>query len=167
MSMSHLITFSTYGARVHGDARGSFMRDGGFVPKNGALESFQRAIMKADPFALDPRARSVVVATTREVCAHNAWVLTAVHARTEHVHAVVAVDVPIERAIATIKAWSTRRLRESRLVDPSRPVWAAGGNHTRLTDSDAIYAAREYVIHRQGEMMAWWDALAGSLQTGR
>jgi hypothetical protein len=154
--MYYLLTFGTYGTRLHGDARGSFERGGQFASKNGALESYERRLLRAAPFSLDRRSREIVVATIKSVCAHRGWPLRAVHCRIEHVHAVIDVDIDPRRAVAVLKAWCTRALLEAALVERERPIWSRGCNASPLRDERAVEEARSYVLNRQGELMAYW-----------
>jgi hypothetical protein len=151
---AHLITFGTYGTRLHGDDRGSFRKNAGFVEPNAPLMRHQQALLKAPPFILEEPARAVVLRAIQGVCAHRAWLLRAVHVRTEHVHIVVACDVTPERAMNDFKVWSTRALREVGMVSRTAPVWARHGSTVPLRDDDAVNAAAAYVYERQGEPMA-------------
>jgi hypothetical protein len=157
----YFLTFGSYGAHLHGDPRGSAHGRGHFVGKNDAFAGYERRAMWQDAVTFDHRARAVIVATTREVCAHRSWTLYAVHARTEHVHVVVGANATPERVMSDVKAWSTRRLVEAGLFERGARVWARHGSTRYLWTADAVGVAGEYVLMRQGEPMARWPEVGG------
>jgi hypothetical protein len=59
--------------------------------------------------------------------------------------------------MSSLKAWSTRRLRECGLVGADRRVWARHGSTRWLGDLDALRAAVSYVVWQQGQPMAVWE----------
>ena len=73
--------------------------------------------MGSSPFLLDQKQRDVVDAAIREVCTYRRHDLHAVNVRTNHAHAVIAARCPPERLADSLKAYSTRRLREAGLID--------------------------------------------------
>jgi hypothetical protein len=154
--MMFLVTMSCYGARLPGDARGSFdhIRQGERRPlaPNPARVEYHQREMRQDAFLLSsPIAREVVGASIVEVCRLRNWSLGALHVRTTHVHAVVGTAAAPVRILIDWKAYATRALRSSGFVAEDRVVWARGGNIHRLDSPEAVRDAIRYVLDRQGE----------------
>jgi REP element-mobilizing transposase RayT len=108
------------------------------------------AKLRYDPMRLGPQERGMVDATIREVCAFRGWSLLALNVRTNHLHALVYAEVDPERVMNDFKSWSTRRLREHRLVAPARDVWTSHGSTRHLWKEEYVEAAYEYVVNGQG-----------------
>jgi REP element-mobilizing transposase RayT len=106
--------------------------------------------MMQQPFDLDGQRRHVVERAVREVCAYREWALHALNVRTNHVHLVVSSPLPPEAAMTTLKAWSTRRLREAGLLESDVKPWSRHGSTRYLWTIDDVQAACSYVIDSQG-----------------
>jgi REP element-mobilizing transposase RayT len=105
--------------------------------------------MESEGVMLDAAARAVVNTTTASVCAHRGWYLFAVNARTNHVHVVLSSSCAPEQAIATLKAWCTRRLREAGHAAPEARVWAQHGSTRYLWTEPDVEGAVRYVVEGQ------------------
>lgn len=153
--MAYLITFTTYGTRLHGDPRGSVDRRHNLVgtpllAPSPVRQAAALAKLNFAPCVLDAPARRVVDETIREVCAHKHWKLLALNVRTNHVHLLVAANAEPGAVMASIKAWATRRLTEAGLIPPGRSVWTTGGSKRRLWRERDVEIAWDYVVHGQG-----------------
>ncbi len=98
--------------------------------------------------------REAVEAAIRETCAVRGWMLLALNVRTNHVHLVVVTDVPPERAMTSLKAWATRRLREAGPAHSHYRVWSSHGSTRHLPSEAAVEAAVNYVLFEQGEALS-------------
>ena len=149
LSVTYLLTFSTYGTHLPGDARGSHDRHTG--PRAAALrlEDYALSLMREVSFELnDPTDRQLVHDAIAAVCAQKGWPLEALHVRTTHVHLIVATDGPPERALQACKAFATRALKSAH---PDRErFWTRSGNIRRLPDHQALEQAIRYVRDGQG-----------------
>ncbi|MCC6575269.1 MAG: transposase [Planctomycetes bacterium] len=151
---AYLITYTCYGTWLHGDERGSVSRD---LAAYGwpRLETDPKLVhhfeskLRFPPLILDDPMRSAVDAAIREVCVHREWYLGALNVRTNHVHVVANGRVGVSKILGDFKRYSTRRLRELKLVLPDRPVWTDGGSTRYLWDTDSLAHAVHYVLHRQ------------------
>jgi REP element-mobilizing transposase RayT len=133
------------------------------LPVEPQREESDRRRMKELAYGLDSPRREVVLRTIREVAADRGWHVWAVHVRSNHVHAVVsAQSVRPEKVLADLKAWASRRLREAFPDDgdevPGRTRWTQHGSTRYIWDEEALTAAIDYVIDRQGETMAAYRA---------
>lgn len=153
--LAYFLTWTCHGTWLHGDSRGSVDREHnqrGTPPlaPNAAREDFERSLAGGG-IRLCPKARAVVEQTIRAHCEHRRWRLRATNARTNHVHVVVACPVSItpERAMLEFKAWSTRRLRELRIVSQEAVVWTTHGSTRWINDDASLQAAIDYVVRLQ------------------
>lgn len=152
---AYFITFHTYGSWLHGRAPGSIDRQHNtvgtaFAPTNAKRLTAMQDRMTADAFLLKADQRRVVRAAIEGVALHRGWTLSAIHVRTNHVHVVVAADVPPERIMNDFKSWATRRLREAGLVTSDAKVWGRHGSTRYLHDTRAVENACRYVLDGQG-----------------
>lgn len=147
-----LLTFRTYGTWLPGDGRG-WIHHGDAVPgtpirsPKPGLQSYSGAQMRASPRIFGNQERAIVDAAIRDTCEFKRWSLHAVAVQTNHVHAVLGIDVPPHEALTALKAWATRRLREAGLDDG--PVWARHGSTRYLPGERDITAACVYVLDGQ------------------
>ena len=95
--MAYFITFTCYGTRLHGDSRGSVDREhcapgSPYVGVSAARLKYEFSRMTANPYALGPEERLIVLKAIQDVCAGCGYALNAVHVRTNHVHVVVGAQ---------------------------------------------------------------------------
>jgi REP element-mobilizing transposase RayT len=157
-ALAYFITFSCYGAWLHGDVRGSV--DGAhnaptepFLPPDAVRERAERERLEPNPYRLNQGCRMVVLQTIQEVCAHRAWTLLAVHVRETHVHVVVSGQAAPERMMNDFKAYATRRLRESGMDRGERRHWTRHGSTRYLWTDERVRAAIHYTLYEQGRPM--------------
>jgi REP element-mobilizing transposase RayT len=153
--LAFFITFSTYGAWLHGKEVGSVdpahnHPDSPFLPADPRREAEERAAMTQPAYQLDQPRRQVVLATLGEVCRHRAWRLLAAHVRVTHVHLVVHADAPPERVMNDCKAYASRRLNEAGLDGRDTKRWSRHGSTKYIWDAQYLQSAIHYVLHRQG-----------------
>ena len=161
--LAYFITFTTYGAWLHGRTPGSVDRQHNvpgtpFLSPDPETEAANRTAMRQEPYFLDEPKRTVVLRTIREVAAHRGWKLWAMHVRTNHVHIVVTAPAKPEKVMADFKAWASRRLREAFEESADRDRWTQHGSTRYLNTQAALDAAVIYVVDEQGEPMARFDA---------
>ncbi len=107
--LAYLITFSTYGSHLHGDAKGSVDRyhnrhDEPFVPPDPIRGQMMRNRMRHSSYSLDEPRRILVLEAMQEVCRYRNWSLLAAHVRTKHAHAVVEAEVTPEIILNKFKS---------------------------------------------------------------
>lgn len=154
--LAYLLTFSTYGTRLHGDERGTVSRrqnDYGAptVPASNRRQRIERARMTEEPFVMNASQRTVAEATIREVCRFRQWNLLALSVRTNHVHILVEAHATPEKVMGDLKSWMTRRLRERGVVVPGRTLWTEHGSTRHLFQQRYVDAAWNYVANGQGD----------------
>jgi len=123
--MRYFITFTCYGAHLHGDEAGSVDRNhnlygGRTVEPDAARTSHERLRMKHGPLELDSDEREVVLDSLKEVCLHRNWGLLAAHVRTNHVHVVVEAEVGPEMVMNAFKSYASRSLNRLGCGEPEQ-----------------------------------------------
>ena len=151
--LAYLITFRTYGTWLHGDERTSVSRQSkGIIDINLPLKEHMEAKMTGKPVILDRAQRLVVQDSVKEVCLHRNYILYAVNIRSNHGHAVIGAKAKPERIADTLKAYSTRRLREAGLIVADIKVWSRGRSRKYLWKIRHLDAAIDYVLYCQSDV---------------
>jgi len=154
MPAAYFITFATYGSHLHGDDRGSFRAPAVLQPPSPAIVAHRQSLMTSAPMRLDAPMRDAVLRAIIETCRVRNWLLETEHVRTEHVHGVLRALERPEPVMNSLKAWSTRYLRDSKLVGSDVRVWARHGSTRWLWTEDDVAGAVDSVYGCQGEPMA-------------
>jgi REP element-mobilizing transposase RayT len=158
----YLITFSCYGARLHGDEDGSVdpahnLPGAPSIVPNAHRVRSELARMTQPAYALDAARRSVVLESLRAVCLFRGWSLLAAHIRTNHVHAVVDEEATPEKMMHSFKSYASRALNDFAVDAPGCKRWARHGSTRWLRGRDGIAAAIRYVVYEQGALMAVYE----------
>jgi REP element-mobilizing transposase RayT len=154
--VTYLITFSSYGARIHGDEAGSVDREHNLVGSrmldaNTGRSSSERHLMAESNYSLDEVRRSTVLAALCERCTSENRQLLAAHVRTNHVHIVVTAEARPEKLLTDLKAYASRCLNQ---IEPNCKRWARHGSTRWLWTRESVTQAVKYVLEGQGEPMA-------------
>ena len=155
----YFITFSCYGAHLHGDESGSVDRrhnlpGSRLLDADSSRTAAERDLMNQSPYLLDEGRRDIVLRTLREVCAHRGWSLIAAHVRTTHVHIVVEAAVRPEKVMNDVKSYASRQLNRMDGTEPERKRWARHGSTRWLWKDQDVRDAVRYVVDEQGTPMA-------------
>ncbi|MBV9158565.1 MAG: transposase [Acidobacteriaceae bacterium] len=153
------LTFTTYGTHLPGAEAGSVSRNrqtwrSPTVQFNATWEDQARRLMVEPGFTLDPEDRALVLKSIIETCSHRAWHLFGVHVRTNHVHAVLQTDVPVERALNYLKARATFVLKTRH--SGRQRFWTKHGSTRYLWSRASVADALDYVMNQQGSPMDSW-----------
>jgi REP element-mobilizing transposase RayT len=163
--IAYLITIRTYGTWLPGDERGSIDRyhnayRGPRAPPNRIMEEQARAKLKSKPLILDLAKRTAVEDAILEVCEYRDWALRAINVRTNHAHSVVSIGLEKpSKALNTLKAYGTRKLRERKLWTYEHSPWAEKGSRRWLWTERDVACAIDYVIDGQGHDLRDFDDL--------
>jgi REP element-mobilizing transposase RayT len=157
--MTYLITFACYGCHLHGDSTGSVdpnhnIPGSRLVEVNEKRTAWVRSRMDQPPYSMDQPQRQAVLASLVERSLNRKWTLLAAHVRTKHVHVVIAAEDRPERVMNDLKSFASRRLNELGFDTADRKRWARHGSTRWLWKREAVSAAIQYVIEKQGEPMA-------------
>jgi REP element-mobilizing transposase RayT len=154
--LAYLITFRTHGTWLHGDERGSVDRQHNAygtqrVGPNRSRQLFEELQLKTQPIVLDAIQRLTVEKAIREVCRHRKYVLRAVNARSNHVHAVISAERKPEPILEALKAYGTRRLRQGGSISHTTKLWVRHGSTRYLWKERHVERAVNYVLNGQGD----------------
>ena len=160
--VGYLITFTTYCTWLHGRGQGAVNGEHNrygepFLHENPCWEGKERQQLRDGPFVMDGDIREVALRTVREVSEHRRWTLYAGHVRSNHIHVITQSHEKPEKIMTDMKAWLTRRLRESFDGLGGRRLWTRHGSTKYLWDHDSLVAAMNYVVNGQGEPMSVYD----------
>jgi REP element-mobilizing transposase RayT len=156
--LAYLITFRTYGTWLHGDRRTSVNRSNRNIQgtikidPNVPLEEAMQDEMDRPLFILSDVQRKVVHDAIEELCHQRTYALHALNVRTNHAHSVVGAQKKPERVADSLKAFSTKRLRELGLIAPDERVWSRGRSRRYLWKPRDVEAAVHYVLHCQDDV---------------
>ena len=154
--LAYFITFSTDGARLPGDPRGTMNRRQNTYatpppdPSPSRLRAAEHTT-KGQPFLLDGPDRQTAANSIREVCRYRNWLLLALHIRTNHVHAVIDANTTVSAILHDFKSYATRAL--SQADGRTIPRWSRHGSTRYLWTPEQVNAAIDYVINEQGHPM--------------
>jgi REP element-mobilizing transposase RayT len=160
--LAYFITFSTYGAWLHGRDCGSIDKlhnefGTPFLEPDAKREEAEMTNMREPTYQLNLERRRVVLATVREVCRHRGWKLWACHVRTTHVHVIVSANAKPEKVMNDLKAYASRRLKEQLHESADAKRWTQHGSTRYLWKEHEVAAKVEYVLNGQGEPMERFD----------
>ena len=155
--LAYFLTFSTYGTRLHGDERESVIvkdRSTKLIGRNDALQLYERDLMKFPAVAFNESQREIVLDTITKHCGIKNWRLFAVHVLINHVHVIVKSNEDPDKVMADLKAWATRKLRET--GHDFEKVWTKHGSTKYVFTGDKLKEKVHYVIYEQGEMVTYY-----------
>jgi len=121
-----------------------------FVSHDEARKRREASYMVEAPFVIDTDRRAVVHGAILEVCRYRDWELQALNVCTNHVHVVITATQPPEKAMADLKAWATRRLRDQGCYSSNRSPRTHHGSTRYLWNQEDFEAACRYVVDGQG-----------------
>lgn len=160
---SWLLTNTTYGTWLPGDARGSYTDVSGqtaLTSPQPKLAQHARAMLKDKPIRLTQKQADVLLTQLLETAEYRSWQMLAVSIMANHFHLVTlaADDVPPKKLLADFKAYGSRALNlQFGQPNSSGKWWTTNGSKRYLPDQRAVAAAVNYVINKQtNPLMTWW-----------
>jgi REP element-mobilizing transposase RayT len=160
--LAYFITFTTYGTWLHGEDRGSVDNRHNEVgspclePDTDRYHT-DRLRMTQDTYLLDANRRALACEAIVEEIRFREWLLLAAHVRSNHIHLVVRADRDPATVMKNWKARISRRLNQAGDDGPGRKRWTEHGSTKYLWTMDALVEAIDYVLNRQGEVMARYE----------
>jgi REP element-mobilizing transposase RayT len=120
--------------------------------------AWARYKMDQPPYLLDEIRREAVLVSIMERCSNRNWRLLAANVRTNHVHVLVEAEAQPERVMNDLKSFASRRLNDLGFEATDRKRWARHGSTRWLWKREDVLAALKYVLDKQGERMAVYEA---------
>ncbi len=160
--LAYFITFTCYGAWLHGEKSTSVDRSHNtpgtdFLPYDQSRANRVKTYMSEEPYLLDNLRRTIVLNAIKKVCIYRQWTLLAAHVRTNHVHIVCHAIVEPEKIMNTLKAYASRDLNRVNLDKGRHHRWTRHGSTQYLWKEEDIEATIQYVVHEQGTTMALFE----------
>src|SRR5262245_55453429 len=106
--------------------------------------------MKQSPYTMSAAERDIVCKAIVELSREKGWMLSAVHVRNNHVHAVVTAERDPGRIMSDMKARASRNLNKAGFGDPNRRRWTRHGSTKHLFLRDEVTDKIDYTLNRQG-----------------
>ena len=147
--ITYLITWTTYGTWLPGDARGWRKADQGPRQPQPLLEEWCRTRLAENPVLLNEAQRLRVESVCRKHAEIRGWELHAVSVRSNHVHLVVTADKPAKIVRDQFKANATRVLREPPDAVTNESIWTKGGDCEVVDGEESLHRVLEYVTEAQ------------------
>ncbi len=171
MDRCWLLTWTTYGTWLPGDARGFV---GNVRDQNGAhathnqpgaeydrdrphLQGHSRATQKLESVQLTREHAAVVCRQIRATAEFRNWKVFAVAVMANHVHVVVGVpgDPDPSTLLRDLKSYAARALNEAATPGERRRWWTKSGSTRKLPDETAVLAAIRYVQEQDWPLALW------------
>jgi REP element-mobilizing transposase RayT len=155
--LAYLITFRTFGTWLHGDERGSIDRFHNqyktpLIAPNLRRSEYNKTLIDRSVVILNAEQRKNVEEAIVEVCNFREWGLKAINVRTNHVHAVVAINLEKpEKALNDFKSYATRKMRQKNCWQSEKSPWSDKGSKRYLWNEQSVGLACEYVVNGQGD----------------
>ena len=153
MERHWLLTWTTYGTWLHGDARGSFLGRT-FPSPDPDREQANRSAMPGDVVYLTDHQRAIVDATLVNECLAQDWHLYAYNVRTNHLHVVVSAGRTGTFVRTRLEALASKALSD----DAGLPMagdngrkrwWTEKGNIVPIETEKALEGSTVYVRELQ------------------
>jgi REP element-mobilizing transposase RayT len=171
MDRCWLLTWTTYGTWLPGDARG-FVSDIADASGKGvrhnlpgtpcdadipALNNYMRGSLKGDPVFLSAEHAAVLLPQFQETARFRGWLLLAVAIMANHVHVLVGVpgDPDPEDLLRDFKSYGSRALNRRWGKPPSGTWWTESGSRRKKAGEGAVRAAIQYVKDQPYPLLVW------------
>jgi REP element-mobilizing transposase RayT len=171
-----LLTWTTYGTWLPGDARGfvSPVREGpgpevrhnmpgsSYDEDMPGLVRASQSALKGAPVFLDAEQSDVLLQQFRATAAHRGWELLAAAVMANHTHLIVGVpgDPDPSVLLRDFKGYGSRALNGRWPRPAGGTWWTESGSRRKLPGAEAVWAAVEYV-KRQANALVIWSAAPG------
>ena len=180
-----LLTNTTYGSWLPGDARGSVTSVRDFRPGEepslvriehdvpgepweeplpGLFQSAKEKL-KGPPIFFDLEKTEILLGQFQETASYRHWTLRAVAIMINHFHMVVQVleDPDPKKMLADFKAYGSRILNQRYGKPPSETWWTEKGSKRKLADDAALANAGHYVLYKQPNPLVVWSSESGRI----
>ena len=164
MPLAYFITFSTYGTWMHGTEKAEGSVDdehnaygAPFVEADAKREQVEREAMTQPAYSMDAPRREIVRDAIVTLALEKGWRLWAVHARTNHVHVVIAAPRGPGRLMSDMKARASRDLSRAGFENAERRRWTRHGSTKHLFRESDVQEKINYTLYEQGPPMSIYD----------
>ena len=162
MTLTWLITTTTYGSWLPGDSRGSVDNEHNqpgepFRDPVDKLAEWSRQQLKCPPIRLSLAQAEALLSQLHETSRLRGWIIHSVAIMANHWHAVVSASdlVRSEKILADLKSYGSRRLNQQWSRPASKTWWTESGSRRRLADEPNVEAAVRYVAEQEHPLVIW------------
>jgi REP element-mobilizing transposase RayT len=172
MDRCWLLTWTTYGSWLPGDARGFVSdvagTDGAAVRHNQpgtscdadhpGLRAYMKEQLRQPPISLTVSQGEALLEQFQETARHRQWSLLAAAVMHNHIHLVVGVvgDPEPETLLRDFKSYGSRALNRRWSKPIAGTWWTESGSRRKLPDASAVQGAVLYVTDRQANPPVTW-----------
>lgn len=140
--VGYMVTWGTYGSWLQGDERG-YVKDGGRLVANAALERANRELLKRDIVVLDEAECEIVRKAIEAEADRIGEKILALSVSSRHVHVVVAGGgTAISRVVSRFKCAGYYEVKKKGVRGR---LWARGYYRRRCFDEESVLARVRYV----------------------
>lgn len=187
-TLTWLITSTTYGTWLPGDARGFVGRVWDARPDDPdtdalrvthdivgtaydrdipGLHAASRALMKGEAILLDANQAQVVLDQFQQTASFRRWQLHAGSVMANHFHLVVTApaDVRTDDILRDFKSYASRVLNTRWTKPRSGTWWTASGSRRRLPNEYAVECAIRYVLNQHRVLARWLNPVHGAIES--
>lgn len=187
-TITWLITSTTYGTWLPGDARGFVGRVWDARPDDTlteaqrvthdvvgtpydrdipGLKDASRVLMKGDPILLNTEQAEIVLAQFQETAVYRGWQLHAGSVMANHFHLVVTApsNVLTDNLLRDFKSYASRALNERWPKPQGGTWWTASGSRRRLPGTYATECAIRYLLDQYAVLARWLNPEHGNIET--
>lgn len=148
------IAFGTYGARLHGDERGSVGRRHDTpgeptIAPNRARQDFERGLTRFPPITFSDEQRRFIEALVPAICERGDWGYHMCAAGKDHVHVLVSAAVPGATVRRLLKRWLGQELSNRWQRPRGQSWWAEGGSVKWVWDPHYLRRAFDYIADQR------------------
>ncbi|HZZ30228.1 MAG TPA: hypothetical protein VFE46_19675 [Pirellulales bacterium] len=154
--LAYHITFGTYGARLHGDERGTVdcrhnRVNEPILGRNDAWRHASRDRLQFAPISLTLRQRHHSEAIIPEICRRGGWKYHLAAAQADHVHALITADTDGKIVRRLLKRWLSEELSKFWPLPEGQAWWAESGSVKWIWTGDYFRNVLDY-IRRQSAL---------------
>ncbi len=155
--LAYLITFSTYGSRLHGDPRLTVDRRHNqfgepYIQPDQVRMATEHERLCSNAIRLTLEQQRHVESVTPVVCDRGGWTHHASSAAPDHVHLLVSAAVEGKTVRKILKRWLTEALN-NRWPTPMNGWWTEGGSVKWIWNAESLEAAGNYVGRQRSDVL--------------
>lgn len=155
--LGYFFTWGTYGARLHGDPRGTIARTHNeygdpIVEGDQELWDQMNTNLKYDPIYLTREQMRYIESLVPSICERGHWNYHIDAAGPDHVHVVLTSEHDPKTIRKLLKRWIGQELSARWQLDPGRTWWAEGGSIRWLKDESYLSNATNYVRRQRATL---------------
>ena len=148
--LAYHITFGTYGARLHGDPRGTVDRRQSahgqpIVDCSEGRQRMEARQLKHQPVLHTAEQRAYAQDAIKQVCLQGEWELIQTACGSDHVHVLLSSDRDPKAIRRWLKRWLGQAMSARWPLSEGQSWWAKGGSAKYVWDQEYLCSVDEYL----------------------